>query len=189
MARYSRIPNPHASTDEELEAAFDNSDDEADDRQDSSAPLLPTHAPPSGSSSHPLAYSSRPASPTNRIPGAYDFEYDYPPPPGSPPPPSALALPNSIGNSNGYVPASPVAGPASQPSVFRRALRTVLPRRFSEYNLVGGGQANDGVFANVTAKPAGTHPVGGEQDGIGIAPETTPDDAPPVRPYLYHGPC
>lgn len=166
-----------------MEAAFQNSDDEGDDyHQDSpNVPLLPTHRFSAESYPHPLASSHRSESPNN-IPGGYDFEYDYPPPPGSPPPPSALALPNSIGNSNGLLPTSiPTAsGPAApQPSLFRRAFRLFIPGRRNEPNQTGGGQENDGVFANVTAKPALSR-VSGAPDGVGVAPEITPDDVPPV---------
>lgn len=80
--RYAPLPSSRSDRDatEEMEAAFDPSDDEEDDHASETRPLNPT-----------------PPTPT-RVPGTYDFDntdYDYPPP-GSPPPLSTTALPNSL---------------------------------------------------------------------------------------------
>src|SRR5882762_4245412 len=85
--RYAPLPNNPASenvVNDELEAAFDDSDDEEN-----------------ASESYPLNHLST-TNPQTVVPGTYDFnaDYDYPPP-GSPPGPSVVALPNNHGNSNG----------------------------------------------------------------------------------------
>ncbi|KAF8742867.1 hypothetical protein RHS02_03064, partial [Rhizoctonia solani] len=191
-AGYTPIRVEHISPEDEMNAAFDNgSDDEEDvDSHHPSAARTPLL-------SHTRA-QSQPSIPTNTAPiaapapqrthhpsGDYDFEYDYPPPPGSPPRPSALALPNNYGNSNGEIPVFNAVGP-SQPNFFRRALGTILPnqygRGYSRVNdgPIGGGMQNDGVFANVTAKPGGTAPVlGAQADGPNWTPEDAQNQGPP----------
>lgn len=84
--RYAPLPNPRTDrdADNELDAAFDDSDDEGDDSE--SRPLNPAPTSPTHTSRPSIAH----------VPGTYDFEnadYDYPPP-GSPPGPSTRALPN-----------------------------------------------------------------------------------------------
>jgi hypothetical protein len=152
--RYAPVPNPRSDRDaeDEMEAAFDDSDDE-------SQPLNPNHQP---IPTHQRSLSSHQIQ-TPREPGTYDFEnvdYDYPPP-GSPPPPSAVALPNSFGNSNGLIPSfDTVRTQHGQRSWLQRVVPTRLAQRFQQAHpsgVVGGGEGNDGVFANVTAKP--TRPV------------------------------
>jgi hypothetical protein len=137
-----------------MEAAFEEDEDDANDENAESRPLnLASYASPV------------PRTPT---PGIYDFEnFDYAslPPPGSPPGPSSLALPNEIGNSNGFIPSPSDIRPvdAPRPNWFRRTARSILPsslaHRFHFDHVpipvvVGGGTNNDGVFANVTAKPS-----------------------------------
>lgn len=155
--QYARIPNPsdrhHQDLDDEVEAAFDYREDD-DNEASESQPL-------NRNTSQPLPRAPEP--PTN-TPGTYNFEivdYDYPPP-GSPPPLSAHAIPNDWGNSNGMVPdfhGNPLP-PPRQPWWKRAA--SVLPESVSTRlgmssarpsGAVGGGINNDGVFANVTAKP------------------------------------
>ncbi|KAF9008944.1 hypothetical protein BDQ17DRAFT_1349254 [Cyathus striatus] len=141
----------HRDQQVEMEAAFDYSDDEDDNSE--STPLNPSSTPPP----------------------SYDFEnLDYAsyPPPGSPPTPSARALPNDIGNSNGLVPSfdhtSNPAARSEQPWI-----NTTLPQ-----GPVGGGTRNDGVFANVTAKP--TRPLRiHDGDDTYIVPEDAAREAPP----------
>ena len=112
---------------------------------------------------------------SQRIPGSYDFEadpFDYArPPPGSPPGPTSFAVPNPYGNSNGIIPTDPVIPPRPQRgygrnNVFRRAVGALLPSYYQRLPTeeiggssgsgprLGGGTNNDGVFANITAKPA-----------------------------------
>ena len=88
-ARYAPLPTqrPSEHSDDELDVAFDGSDDELDYDDDNapvseSQPLDPSRSvhtsPPLSARNHPPSIS---------IPGAYDFErvdYDVPPP-GSPP--------------------------------------------------------------------------------------------------------
>lgn len=148
-ARYAPIPNPRTDPDTsaELDAAFGDSDDDDDE----SHPLYPHRTP----SSPPPFNSGRSLT--------YDFntpvaDWDQPPP-GSPPPATALALPNSIGNSNGIIPTAADVPNRTQASWSKR----LLPNRFvsqlsglassARTRFVGGGSDNDGVFSNVSAKP------------------------------------
>ncbi|KAJ6486400.1 hypothetical protein C8R47DRAFT_1128322 [Mycena vitilis] len=169
--RYAPLPNPRTDreADNEMDAAFDDSDDEGDE----SRPLNPTHT---------STHVSRPS--TTHVPGSYDFEnvdYDYPPP-GSPPGPSDRALPNEFGNSNGLVPTFAVnSAPAPRAGWFNRTAAAVLPSHYVQRFGFGPrttaiGNNNDGVFANVTAKP--TRPVR-VQDGDHLVPEDTSADVPP----------
>lgn len=133
MPFYAPVP-----THDDLDAAFAGDDDQLSPQTTTS--LLPSPAPP----------------------GAYDFERDYPydyPPPGSPPHPSDRALPNDYGNTNGRIPTSPVRSLPQGPSFVRRAVGALLPQHYSRVPtadplpVLGGGIENDGVFANVMAKP------------------------------------
>ena len=145
---------------------------------------------------NPSSHGNRPQ--PIQIPGTYDFERDYDyamPPPGSPPRPSATALPNDYGNSNGLVPTSPVITPlrSGQTSgfrlFFRKAVGSILPTHYQSLptenpspRVVGGGIQNDGVFANVMAKPVSSARTVTDEDGsIFLAPEVTQSQAPPVR--------
>ncbi|EIW84059.1 hypothetical protein CONPUDRAFT_163294 [Coniophora puteana RWD-64-598 SS2] len=141
---------------------------------------------------------------TASVPGTYDFERDYEydrPPPGSPPRPSAHAIPNDWGNSNGILPTSPVAPLPPRQGFFRRAVGAVgavLPTHYARVptnepgadpggpmialaGVHGGGAENDGVFANVSAKPTrpSTVRVVGEDGNIHMVPEETQSTAPP----------
>lgn len=185
-----------------MNAAFDNdSDDELeDDRHPSTAaqtPLLSSHSRAQSQATHSLqesqTHSTAPATQrTHNTAGDYDFEYDYPPPPGSPPRPSALALPNNYGNTNGEIPSFNAAGPP-RPTFLRRALGAILPSHYGRgYSRVtdgpvGGGMQNDGVFGNVTAKPGGAEPIRGAQaDGPNWTPEDAQDGGPPVSRWACH---
>ncbi|KAG6830657.1 hypothetical protein H0H92_015554 [Tricholoma furcatifolium] len=139
--RYASLP------DAELEAAFNDDNDDNDNDDQHTTPHTPAV-----------------------VPGAYDFEreYDYPPP-GSPPAPSQHALPNDYGNSNGLLPTSPAIPPPrarlTRPSFLRRAVGALLPSHYirvpstdptpapAPAPIIGSGSQNDGVFANVVAKP------------------------------------
>jgi len=160
----------------EMEDAFE--EDDADDNE--STPLSRTHHEPQQQQFH-----------SSQIPGAYDFERDYDytmPPPGSPPGPSTTALPNNYGNSNGLIPTAPVVEPPRGPSFFRRAVGAVLPTHYQRIateapsaRTVGGGVENDGVFANVMAKPVrGARTVRTTDGSIYLAPEETQKEAPPT---------
>ncbi|CAE6454369.1 unnamed protein product [Rhizoctonia solani] len=189
-AGYTPITVEHISPEDEMNAAFDNESDDEEDMHHSSAaqtPLLSSHtraqSQPSihNGTTPPALLGQR----THHPSGDYDFEYDYPPPPGSPPRPSALALPNNYGNSNGEIPAFTAVGPP-QPTFFRRALGAILPNHYGRgYSRVsegpvGGGMQNDGVFANVTAKPGGAAPVlGAQADGPNWTPEDAQNQGPP----------
>ncbi|OJT10563.1 Metal homeostatis protein BSD2 [Trametes pubescens] len=203
-ARYAPLPNPHTDPDamNEMEAAFDDSDDDDDGPQPLTARgrngyqalsnAEPEHATRDSDDAHHHHGGAAAA------PGAYDFEnadFDYiRPPPGSPPGPSARALPNEFGNSNGLVPAFQESATDAMPSSsrgpngwFRRTAQAVLPTHYVQrlgladerpQGPVGGGFSNDGVFANVTAKPSRGIRV---QDGddVLIVPEEVQKEVPP----------
>ena len=192
-AGYAPLPTqqPTPEADRELDAAFASDDDE---EHHDSAPPPP---PPSSQSRSPTeSYKDSPTAPA-----AYDFErnFDYVrPPPGSPPRPSALALPNDFGNSNGLLPSSPVVAPTHRPSFFRRAIGTILPTHYSRLpttddrshsRAVGGGTQNDGVFANVTAKPSRPVQVRTDDGSVHIMPEETQSTPPPVRSLIRSKSC
>ncbi|KAI9461575.1 metal homeostatis protein bsd2 [Lactarius psammicola] len=174
--RYAPLPNPQSDLDaeREMDDAFD------DDDHDNHAETTPLtfHQPrsPVSAGQLPLRGSSQPA--TN----AYDFERDYDlPPPGSPPSISALAFPNNYGNSNGELPTSPVARSPPQ-SIFRRTFGALLPQyyqRIRNDRPRGGGTDNDGVFANVTAKPAPSVSMVTDDGDVYMVPEETQQEAPP----------
>ncbi|KAI0650689.1 hypothetical protein C8Q79DRAFT_998480 [Trametes meyenii] len=205
-ARYAPLPNPHTDPDaiHEMEAAFDDSDDDDDDppqpltsRSRNGYQSLPNAEPERPQ--HP-SHDSQPAARGAPAQGAYDFEnvdFDYiRPPPGSPPGPSARALPNEFGNSNGLVPsfsqmrtdATPSTPQGASSGWFRRTAQSILPSHYVQrlglagagrpHGPVGGGTANDGVFANVTAKPSRGIRV---QDGdeVYIVPEEVQKEVPP----------
>ncbi|KAI0375689.1 hypothetical protein BV20DRAFT_933061 [Pilatotrama ljubarskyi] len=206
-ARYAPLPNPHADPDaiNEMEAAFDDSDDDDDHHHQpvtarngyQSLPNTEPDSHPSNlhdSSSHPNDQRNAP------VQGGYDFEnvdFDYiRPPPGSPPGPSARALPNEFGNTNGYVPplsqlrtdATSSSSSTRGAGWFRRTAQAVLPSHYVQrfglaeperpHGPIGGGTANDGVFANVTAKPSRGIRIQ-EGDEVFIVPEEVQKEVPP----------
>lgn len=179
-ARYAPLPNPRTDpdADNELEAAFEDSDDEEEQlnpprsARNGAYQSLSNHEDTANDLYSQQQQDRRPHHQrTPTLPGTYDFEnvdYDYArPPPGSPPGPSDRALPNQWGNSNGEVPIlDSVATDASRRGWLRRTAEAVLPGHYVQRlglapqapaGPVGGGIHNDGVFANVTAKP--TRPV------------------------------
>ncbi len=162
----------------EMDDAFDLDDDD----QHEATPLTQFRLQSSASTTPLLFRGEADAA----RPNAYDFEREYDfPPPGSPPSPSTFAFPNNYGNSNGHLPTSPIVRSPPQ-SIFRRTFGSFLPQSY--YQRVrcdgrprGGGTDNDGVFANVTAKPAPSVSVRTENGDIHMAPEETQQEAPPVR--------
>lgn len=189
--RYAPLPTQptQEDADRDLEDAFGGDDEE---EALESTRLINQNGQPGGNPSH----GNRPQ--PIQIPGTYDFERDYDytmPPPGSPPRPSATALPNDYGNTNGLVPTSPIATPlrSGQSSggfsvFFRKAVGSILPTHYQTLptesptpRVVGGGIQNDGVFANVMAKPVISARTITDDDGsVFLAPETTQSQAPPV---------
>jgi hypothetical protein len=175
-ARYSPLQNSAVDDDaeRELEDAF-GSDDEDDHTE--TTPLTGGN----------VERSTAPQS----VPGSYNFERDYDiPPPGSPPGPSSRALPNTIGNSNGLIPTTPAQAPeAPRRSFFRRLAGSVLPTHYTRVEtqpaaVRGGGTENDGVFANVMAKPQVGRMVRNERgEETYMLPEDMQSQAPPVGYY------
>ncbi|KAJ7123336.1 metal homeostatis protein bsd2 [Mycena filopes] len=163
-ARYAPLPSRSAQdADSELDDAFGDDDEQT-----------PLHPQPLNVFPH--------------APGAYDFERDYDqPPPGSPPRPSSLALePNDIGNSNGILP-EPVIPPAHRLSFFRRTVGAILPTHYARLpgsdpavgGARGGGIENDGVFANIMAKPQRARTMRTEDGEIYMVPEDNQKEPPP----------
>ena len=166
-ARYAPIPNPHTdpNAQDEMEAAFLESDDEDDHDE----PQMRPQNTRNGYSSLPDADPESIPSPSGHHAASqsYDFErVDYDadwarPPPGSPPASTQFFQVGSNGNSNGFIPDfSAVARDAGRRTGgwARRILPTTVAERLGMgaphvEGVVGGGTANDGVFANVTAKP------------------------------------
>jgi len=175
-ARYAALPNPRSSpdADREMEEAF-GSDDE--DGTEETTPLTRDEAPQAA-----VVHATG-----NSIPGAYDFEREYDvPPPGSPPLPSTMAQPNDWGNSNGLIPTQPIQPPTPTPSFFRRVVGSVLPTHYarvptepSQSGARGGGVENDGVFANVMAKPGRARAVRADDGSVHMVPEEVQKEAPP----------
>ncbi|THH13965.1 hypothetical protein EW146_g6310 [Bondarzewia mesenterica] len=182
-ARYAPLPNSRAEPDaeREMDEAFgmEDDDEQASEHGETTPLTVKSSTPPDGSHDVSTAQGN----------GIYDFERDYDyPPPGSPPDPSSRALPNSFGNSNGYLPTSPVAPSVPRPSFFRRAVGTLLPSYYQRVPIEdvrvrrrGGGIENDGVFANVMAKPgAGRNiSVRTANGDIYMVPEETQSEVPP----------
>lgn len=187
-AQYAPLPNPRSApedTEREMHEAFQLDEDEEDNHTEST-PLT-----------HGVSQAERPQISIS-TPAAYDFERDYDydvPPPGSPPDPSA-AIPNNYGNTNGVLPGSPVRPEPSRPSIFRRVVGALLPQHYQRlpteagpHRAVGGGTMNDGVFANVTAKPGRTRQVEvrNEDGSVYMVPEEAQNQAPPVSvPMARH---
>lgn len=177
--RYAPLPNPRSTEDAEREM------DDAFEDDGESTPLNVAYAP---SPTHARTRSTPP--------GTYNFEreryYDIPPP-GSPPRPSSVALPNNvIGNSNGVLPTSEPLIPHTdasisiRPSFFRRTFGALLPTHYqplpqqAQVPGRGGGMMNDGVFANVMAKPVAPVQITAENGEVYMVPEDTQAEAPPV---------
>jgi hypothetical protein len=183
-ARYSpvsRSDREHHDAERELDDSF-ASDNEDNDDENENTPL--TRNIPSSEPARAAFHVTEDRAST--IPGAYDFERDYTlPPPGSPPRPSAFALPNEYGNSNGELPTSPVRESGPRRSFFRRIVGNVLPTHYQRIetqgpSVVGGGTDNDGVFANVMAKPQVGRVVQDENGQQYVVPEDSQKEAPPV---------
>jgi len=182
--RYAPLPTTQQDPEREMEDAFEGSDDEHDASE--SQPMISQRSP----SLPALSHTNNISDPPNQS-GAplYDFEYDYPPPPGSPPRPSELALPGNVfGNNNGYIPVFSGVRPAPrQGNWFTKAVRGWLPGRPTPTpgRPVGGGTHMDGVFANVVAKPTTIENPRALEEGtsnVHIAPEFEQNDVPPVCP-------
>lgn len=184
---YAALPNPRfePDADQELEAAFDDHEDDEDTANET------TRLTRGYVDSHPLSEDT--AAPTPQRSGTYDFEREYEydvPPPGSPPSPSALAHPNDWGNSNGQLPGTPARPAPPRPSFFRRVVGVLLPQHYARVPTSdagsgapgrrGGGIENDGVFANVMAKPGRAVAVTNENGDTILVPEEAQNELPPV---------
>lgn len=164
-AQYAALPNSDDVEEREVvtdqvQFTLQDSDDEDYDDAAESHPFKPvdTSAPSSSSAQGPSA-------PAPDSPGDDDgVSFDYPPPPGSPPRRDRALPGNGLGNSNGLIPDTPVFGFPRRlyPGWLARAAGAVLPTHYAQRlgvvqppipRLMGGGTRNDGVFANVTAKP------------------------------------
>ncbi|KAH8100049.1 hypothetical protein BXZ70DRAFT_201519 [Cristinia sonorae] len=182
---YAPLPNPRSQpdADRELNDAFESDGEEEYDEQNhsESTPFIHSH--------HSPVDDERPPPQTSAPnPSAYDFERDYDhPPPGSPPGPSPFAFPNEYGNSNGLTGSTPARPTFGRPSLFRRTMGALLPQYYSRVptdqpgtRRIGGGTDNDGVFANVMAKPSRAVQVVGEDGEVHLVPEEAQAEAPPT---------
>lgn len=186
-ARYTPLSNPRSAPDaeRELEDAFDLDDENEDDSNAHESTPLTHHTNNVVSPQHSGHVRTESTGTPNS--GAYDFEraYDFPPP-GSPPAPSSRALPNDYGNTNGLLPTAPPAIPKPKRSFFQRTLGAILPTHYqlvptqSHSGPTGGGTENDGVFANVTAKPQAPRMILGEDGYNYVVPEDSQKETPPV---------
>lgn len=183
-ARYTSLPSQEESNSRELADAFGSDNED----EDETTPLRIQYGLQDVEASAGLQ-------PASTLPGSYDFERDYDvPPPGSPPRPSSSALPNDFGNNNGLLPTSPVRATFDRrrrPNLFRRVMGAVLPTHYSQLpteesgaprHRVGGGSDNDGVFANVMAKPAPASEsriVRDPNGNIHLVPEENQKEPPP----------
>lgn len=188
------LPNTAQDAERELDEAFESDNDDDVRFVHELTPLTNTGRSDDNSALSSAVSSGHRRMASSVIPGAYDFEreyeYDYPPP-GSPPRPSTSALPNDIGNTNGVLPTAPSKPSVPRPSFFRRIAGTVLPTHYvrvptemGSSRVIGGGTENDGVFANVMAKPQRTRRVRTENGDIHMVPEEIQKEVPPVS-YLF----
>jgi hypothetical protein len=169
--RYAPLPNPQFAQDaeREMEDAFDLTNELDIETTPLTRNLDPDVQASSSSQQQQIS--------------TYDFEREYDfPPPGSPPSPSAQARPNDYGNSNGLLPASPIDRPQQRMTWYRRILGAVLPSQYqpvaTESHRLGGG--NDGVFANVVAKPQPARTMRTDDGEVIVIPEESQKDTPPV---------
>ncbi|OSD06431.1 hypothetical protein PYCCODRAFT_1431436 [Trametes coccinea BRFM310] len=202
-ASYAPLAGPRYAPEaaqRELEDAFSDSEDEGQDSSEST-PLTRSLPPRSDSHTHPPldadaafpspAPTSAATTPQTAASGAYDFERDYDydyarPPPGSPPGPSARALPNDIGNTNGLLPTEPIQPPRPRVPFWRKAVGALLPQHYVSVpseapgtRVVGGGTENDGVFANVSAKPSKPIRITDLDGNVHLVPEEVQKETPP----------
>jgi hypothetical protein len=156
--RYAPLPNPHTDPllNDDMEAAFEEDDEDTNDEHAESRPPNPSasYASPSPVSRTPhleymtLRTSTMPAYHLRALPQS---------PPQQP-------FRTAFGNSNDLIPSpSDVWLDEPRSSWFRRATRNVLPNSLAQRfhldheptpTVVGGGTNSDGVFANVAAKPS-----------------------------------
>ena len=79
-----------------------------------------------------------------------------------------------------------------RPSFFRRTVGALLPQYYSRVptsdaearRIRGSGVENDGVFANVLAKPTSNPTTTDENGDVHVMPEDSQKDAPPVCLFI-----
>jgi hypothetical protein len=183
MPRYAALP-VQDDEDQELNRAFNVSDDEDENAPDHT-PLLARGQRSPGHTGTPQTASHR-----RTTDGRYNFEYDFPPP-GSPP--REFAGPNHWGNTNGIVVSQPVNyDPNSNRSWISRTWATLTGRAGrgtqAVAHSIGGGTRNDGVFFNLSSRPTINRPEvpaatsqtpPADPDSVFHAPEIAREDAPP----------
>ncbi|TFY67699.1 hypothetical protein EVJ58_g1454 [Rhodofomes roseus] len=169
-AGYAPLPNPRSEpdADRELEDAFD---DHEDDEHSATETSRLTHG--HYVDSHPLAVDTTApsaATPTSR-PGAYDFEREYESP----------TFPHPAR------PHRPPTSPALMTGATRMASCQWPPSHYSRVPTepngasapLGGGLDNDGVFANVMAKPGRSVALTNENGEVIMVPEDSQNELPP----------
>ncbi|KAI0833312.1 hypothetical protein BC628DRAFT_1335097 [Trametes gibbosa] len=196
-AQYAPLVGPRYAPEaaqRELDDAFDSEDEGQDSSE--STPLTHSLPPRTDSHAHPpldadLDYPSPVPTPQTAPSGGYDFERDYDydyarPPPGSPPGPSTRAFPNDFGNSNGLLPTAPVEPPKPRVPFWRKAVGALLPQHYVQVpteapgqRVIGSGTENDGVFANVSAKPSRPVRITDLDGNVQLVPEEVQKETPP----------
>ncbi|KZT41844.1 hypothetical protein SISSUDRAFT_1000236 [Sistotremastrum suecicum HHB10207 ss-3] len=182
-ARYTQVPTsnvyPARDADIELENAFE-SDSDVDDVDQEKAPLNPNQNP---AALHIATTDGPTTQAQSTLPGSYDFEKEYEydiPPPGSP------THPIAVGNTNGILPTfniPPQAASRNRQTFLQRAINLLPVSAVNRYRRVQSSRApggNDGVFANVSAKPNQGRRVVDERTGnVHVVPEEVQKETPP----------
>lgn len=116
-------------------------------------------------------------------------EYDIPPP-GSPP---HSPTRSAIGNTNGILGAEPDRPSGPRRSIFNNIFGVLRRNHYEQVSMestpgpaVGGGTANDGVFANMAARPQKNVAIRTSDGRVHMVPEDAVHELPPVRARLSY---
>ena len=101
---------------------------------------------------------------------------------------SFVDLARTSSTSTHHISRRPRTTPINFPQSTRRI--TVTPQSYKRIGRGGdrprgGGTDNDGVFANVTAKPAAPVSLVTDNGDVHVVPEETQQEAPPVRDHFF----
>lgn len=191
---YATLPLHRASLSVNAELEMDRAF-ESDDEEDQHGEATPLNQINSSNE----AASTRISTTSPAPPGVYDFErdYEYTVPAASSPSALPAAGPAVSATSTQNF-ATRIGNSFTTPSFIRRALGSILPTYYarvpttedaqtSRSHVRGGGMENDGVFANVMAKPSAPRTAQDENGNVYVMPEEAQKEAPPVRlAYFYH---
>ena len=187
-SEYARLPTDDEHREPDLRVNDDQREDDSDDDENTPLHFTPASAHLNKTRDDdddeldtriPLSSSA----PAPHVPGAFVTAGDHGP----------LSPPiTAYGNSNGDLPeAQPTRG-VTRPNMLKRALGALLPSHYVR-DRRGGGVGNDGVFANIAAKPVQPSASGsGIRDpvtGAYISPEETQREVPPVSTLRIPSGC